>query len=130
MNLLASLKTNIGWPAVIGAVVAYYGTIVFYRLFLHPLSRFPGPKLAAISRWYEAYYDVVLGGQYTVKIAELHKKYGPIIRISPHEIHVIDPSFFEKLYRSDGRWDKYSWTYDAFGAKTSTIFGSGIFLLS
>ncbi|EGD95987.1 hypothetical protein TESG_03448 [Trichophyton tonsurans CBS 112818] len=115
---------NIGWPAVIGAVVAYYGTLVFYRLILHPLSRFPGPKLAAISRWYEAYYDVVLGGQYTVKIAELHKKYGPIIRISPHEIHVIDPSFFEKLYRSDGRWDKYSWTYDAFGAKMSTIFGS------
>lgn len=76
MNLLASLKMNIGWPAVIGAVVAYYGTLVFYRLILHPLSRFPGPKLAAISRWYEAYYDVVLGGQYTVKIAELHKKYG------------------------------------------------------
>lgn len=76
MNLLAPLKMNIGWPAVIGAVVAYYGTLVFYRLFLHPLSRFPGPKLAAISRWYEAYYDVVLGGQYTVKIAELHRKYG------------------------------------------------------
>lgn len=76
MNLLASLKTNIGWPAVIGVAVAYYGTLVFYRLFLHPLSRFPGPKLAAISRWYEAYYDVVLGGQYTVKIAELHQKYG------------------------------------------------------
>ncbi|EFR02013.1 trichodiene oxygenase [Nannizzia gypsea CBS 118893] len=118
------MEMNISWLAFVGAVIAYYGTLIFYRLFLHPLARFPGPKIAAISRWYEAYYDVVLGGQYTAKIAELHKKYGPIIRISPYELHVIDPVFFEKLYRSDGRWDKYSWTYDAFGAKTSTIFGA------
>jgi cytochrome P450 len=24
----------------------------------------------------------------------------------------------------DGRWDKYAWTYDAFGARDSTAFGS------
>ncbi|KAF2269980.1 cytochrome P450 [Lojkania enalia] len=118
------MESAISWRMLVGAVIAYYGTLVFYRLFLHPLSRFPGPKLAAISRWYEAYYDVVLGGQYTSKIAELHRTYGPIIRISPYELHVIDPAFFETLYRTDGRWHKYSWAYDAFGAKGSTIFGS------
>lgn len=64
------------WRLLVGVVLAYYGTLAFYRLFLHPLARFPGPKLATISRWYEAYYDVVLGGQYTSKIAELHKIYG------------------------------------------------------
>jgi hypothetical protein len=26
--------------------------------------------------WYEFYYDVVLGGQYTFKIKELHQQYG------------------------------------------------------
>jgi hypothetical protein len=66
----------LSWGNVVGAIVAYYGTLVFYRLFLHPLARFPGPRLAAISRWYEGYYDVVQRGQYTLKIAELHKKYG------------------------------------------------------
>ncbi|KAL9622226.1 MAG: hypothetical protein Q9160_003409 [Pyrenula sp. 1 TL-2023] len=116
------MASILSWPAIFGAVIAYYGTIVFYRLFLDPLVRFPGPKLAAISRWYEAYYDVVLGGQYTTKIAEVHGIYGPIIRISPYELHVIDPAFFETLYRMDGRWNKYAWTYDAFGAKSSTIF--------
>lgn len=54
----------------------YFPSIAIHRLFFHPLARFPGPKLAAVSRWYEAYYDVICDGQYTFKIAELHKKYG------------------------------------------------------
>lgn len=62
-----------------GAVAAYYITMVFYRLFLHPLAPFPGPRLAAISRWYEGYYDVVLDGQYTSKIRELHAIYGTVL---------------------------------------------------
>ncbi|KAI1392440.1 trichodiene oxygenase [Hypoxylon trugodes] len=118
------MEFGITWDVLITAVVVYYGSLALYRLLFHPLAGFPGPKLAAVSRWYEAYYDVVLGGKYTAKIAELHKIYGPIIRISPYELHVIDPEFFETLYRMDGRWDKYAWTYDAFGAKRSTIFGS------
>ncbi|KAF2704078.1 trichodiene oxygenase [Pleomassaria siparia CBS 279.74] len=118
------MEFNINWPIFVGAAIAYYCTLAFYRLFLHPLARFPGPRIAAVSRWYEGYYDVILGGQYTSKIQELHTIYGPIIRISPYELHVIDPEFFDTLYRTDGRWNKYSWAYDAFGAKNSTIFGS------
>lgn len=71
-----SINSLLTWRNILAAVIVYYGTLVFYRLFLHPLARFPGPRLAAISRWYEAYYDVLQGGQYTRKIAELHKTYG------------------------------------------------------
>lgn len=49
---------------------------VFYRLYLSPLAKFPGPKLAAATLWYEFYYDNILKGQYTFKIMDLHKKYG------------------------------------------------------
>ncbi|KAI0798292.1 trichodiene oxygenase [Xylaria sp. FL0064] len=93
------------WSTVVAVVVVYYGTLVFYRLFLHPLARFPD-------------------GKYTSKIRQLHVKYGPIIRISPYELHVADPAFYDSLYRMGGRWDKYAWTYDAFGARRSTVFGS------
>lgn len=58
------------------AILVYLLTLASYRLFFHPLSKFPGPKLAAITQHYEAYYDVVRNGQYTFKIAELHEKYG------------------------------------------------------
>ncbi|KAI1295181.1 trichodiene oxygenase [Xylaria venustula] len=101
--------------------LVYLAGIIFYRLTLHPLSRFPGPKLAAITRWYEAYYDVILDGQYTSRIKELHEKYGPIIRISPYEVHVHDPTFLNTLYNHDVM-KKYAWSYDAHRARGSTAF--------
>jgi hypothetical protein len=47
-----------------------------YSVYFGPLSKFPGPKLAAAGLWYEFYYDVICQGNYSFKIKELHKKYG------------------------------------------------------
>ncbi|KAL9084937.1 MAG: hypothetical protein Q9165_007803 [Trypethelium subeluteriae] len=92
------------------------------RLVLSPISRFPGPKLAALSFWYEFYYDVVKGGRYTWKIRELHDEYGPIIRINPYEIHVDDPAFYPDLYTgSTGKRDKWQWSMNMFGMKCATF---------
>ncbi len=85
-----TLRSYLSWQHLAEAAVVYYGSVVAYRLLLSPLARFPGPKLAAVSRWYEAYYDVVLDGQYTFKIAEMHKKYGELVIPSDAR----DPSFF------------------------------------
>ena len=51
-------------PAVILAWVAasYVAVLILYRFFLSPLAKIPGPKLAALTYWYECYYgEVVLG---------------------------------------------------------------------
>ncbi|KAF4624479.1 hypothetical protein G7Y89_g13693 [Cudoniella acicularis] len=71
---------------------------IIYRLFLSPLSRIPGPKLAALTSWYECYYDIFQPAQYVFKIKELHEKYGPIIRITPREISISDLSFLDTIY--------------------------------
>ena len=67
---------------LIFAFITYFASLAFYRLLLHPLANFPGPRLAALTRYYEAYYDVVQNGQYTFKIAELHRKYRTMADLS------------------------------------------------
>ncbi|KAI1361848.1 cytochrome P450 [Xylaria arbuscula] len=97
-------------------------TVVIYRLTLHPLSRFPGPKVAAATRYFEGYYDAIQNGKYTHKIAKMHGEYGtPIIRISPHELHISDAGYFDALYNREGRWNKYDWAYNAHGTPLSTL---------
>ncbi len=65
-------------------LLVYALCISVWRLCLGPLAGFPGPKLAALTLWYECYYDVFksAGGMYIWKIEEMHKKYGNILPIS------------------------------------------------
>lgn len=58
------------------ALVLYtvYGAI--YRLYLSPIAKFPGRKLAALTLWYEFYYDVVKRGSYVWEIGKMHEEYG------------------------------------------------------
>ena len=46
------------------------------RLYLHPLARVPGNKLAALTHLYECYYDAVLEGKFIWKLEEFHQQYG------------------------------------------------------
>ncbi|KAJ2981915.1 hypothetical protein NQ176_g1730 [Zarea fungicola] len=51
-------------------------------------------------RNYEAYYNNWKGGKYIYQIQQMHDRYGPIIRISPSDLHVNDPDFYDILYPS------------------------------
>lgn len=69
-----------------GAVCAYGLYLIgllFYRLWLSPLAKFPGPKLAAATAWYEFYYDAICHGKYTFEIGKMHKEYGQILHLPP-----------------------------------------------
>ncbi|GMF87684.1 unnamed protein product [Aspergillus oryzae] len=103
------------------ALAIYTASLAIYRLFLSPLAKFPGPTLAALTGWYEVFFDVLLGGQFMWEIERLHGKYGPIVRINPHELHIKDPDYYNTLYAGPTRRrDKYLW-FLSVGAPTSTF---------
>ena len=86
------------------AALAYIVTLACYRIYFHPISHIPGPKLAAFTYWYQSYYDLwPHSGRFLWKTAELHEQYGPIIRIGPNEVQIKDPEFYNEMYPSGNR---------------------------
>ncbi|KAG4434747.1 hypothetical protein IFR05_009773 [Cadophora sp. M221] len=88
------------FTAIILSYFMYLIGVAIHRLYFSQYAKFPGPKLAALTYGYMFYYDAIAGeGQYMYKIKDLHEEYdSPIIRISPHELHIIDPDFYELLF--------------------------------
>lgn len=78
-------------------VLSYFGLLV-YRLFFHPLAKYPGPKLHALSRapWL---YKSLFQGSMARDAAELHKKYGPIVRVAPNGLAVDGAIGFPQIYQ-------------------------------
>ncbi|EDR02822.1 uncharacterized protein LACBIDRAFT_253742 [Laccaria bicolor S238N-H82] len=89
---------------LMASAATYLVFMTVYWLFFHPLSKVPGPKLAAISGLYMAYYDIVMLGGMVDQLEVLHEKYGRV---------------FDQIYRS--RFTKEAWFYDAFLASESSF---------
>ena len=73
---LPSLQQGVFTTAV--GLLLYTLVLVVYNLYFHPLSRFPGPRGAACTRWWLAYMELGRGISLSTLRAELHKKYGTV----------------------------------------------------
>ena len=82
-----------------------------YRLAFHPLAKFPGPKLAAATSLYGAFYDLRPRTSYVKKFSRLHDRYGtpslirhreelteagPIVRVWPNHLHINDMEAYDQ----------------------------------
>lgn len=59
-----------------GVFVLWRMLIITQRLFFHPLSSFPGPKIAGASTVYRMYYSIWKDGEMVAQIKRLHERYG------------------------------------------------------
>ena len=64
-------------------LLSYALVSVIYNLFFHPLSRFPGPRGAACTKWWLAYWELGRGVSLSTLREELHQKYGTFFFFFP-----------------------------------------------
>lgn len=83
---------TVAWAAL--AVALYTALLLIYRLYFHPLARFPGPKIAAATHWWECIQDLFAGqgGQYMNQVEQMHDDYGS--SSDPKPIPLIPPPSF------------------------------------
>jgi cytochrome P450 len=104
--------------AIAATLVAAF---LFYQLcrslFFSPLARIPGPKSFAITRWRLAYEDY--RGTRTRKIFELHKRYGPVVRVGPTEVSFNSTSALRAIYGAGSGFERTSFyhMFEAYGRK-------------
>jgi hypothetical protein len=98
-------------PFIVAVVIL---AIAIRRLYFHPLSKVPGPKLAAVTSLYYTFHE--FRGDRHFFVDRLHRRYGPIVRIGPNYISASDPAAVKEIY-GVGSWDKPrgGW-YTHFGA--------------
>jgi cytochrome P450 len=92
-------------------------------LFLHPLSRVPGPKFYAFTKWRLARDD---WGQRTRTIHALHEQYGPVVRISPTEVHFNSITALRAIYGAGSGFERTGFyaMFNAYGKRNLFTFPS------
>lgn len=112
-------------PFLAGAVLI---AILIYRhilepLFFSPLSRIPGPKSYALTKWRLAWDE--WQGNRTRSIHDLHTQYGLVVRIGPNEVHFNTPSALRTIYGAGSGFARTEFyrMFDVYGKQNVFTFG-------
>lgn len=101
---LASLTFANALKHLLGVCTLYYVGWIIYTRFFHPLKDFPGPFLASVSNWW-FWHSVRYGIAENTQLP-LHKKYGPVVRITPSELSLANASALDIVYGPKQKWKK------------------------
>ncbi|KAH9207407.1 cytochrome P450 oxidoreductase [Leptodontidium sp. 2 PMI_412] len=94
----------------------YLVSVAIYNRYFHPLKDFPGPFWASItSLWYYRSIITIRHDDYQL---EIHRKYGPMVRLAPGHIQIADPTAIDTIYGAKQNFLK-SHFYLPFDAKIS-----------
>lgn len=95
-------------------------------LFVSTLSKVPGPKWFALTKWRLAYED--WKGTRTRMIDQLHGRYGPVVRIGPHEVSFNSLASLRTIYGPGSQYGRTSFyrMFDVYGTQNLFTFHSTI----
>ncbi|KAI0205898.1 isotrichodermin C-15 hydroxylase [Astrocystis sublimbata] len=98
-------------PVVAGLVLIYIVGLVVYRVFFHPLAKYPGPLLAKITDAYQLYH--AWRGDRHLEFWRMHERYGKIVRFGPNSLSFNSNSALKDIYGFKTNVRKAAF-YDAF----------------
>ncbi|KAI5196097.1 hypothetical protein AUEXF2481DRAFT_82887 [Aureobasidium subglaciale EXF-2481] len=76
--------------------IVYSTGIIFYNLFLHPLSKYPGSWIYTSTPFARLWLHI--SGREPFVVSNMHKRYGTIVRIAPNELSFIDEQAWKDIY--------------------------------
>lgn len=81
--------------------------LIIYNVFFHPLSKYPGPILAAATPIPFAYR--VFNGRGVDWLQYLHERYGKVVRVRPNELSYADSRAWPDIFSNRPLLPKPSW---------------------
>ena len=95
------------------ALFAYLLALITYRVYLHPLAKYPGPLWAKITDLYSTYH--AWKGDRHLEFWRCHEKYGNIVRFGPNSVSFNTNTALKDIYGFKGNVRKSDF-YSAFPA--------------
>ncbi|CRG91768.1 putative sterigmatocystin biosynthesis P450 monooxygenase STCB [Talaromyces islandicus] len=86
------------------------------------LSAIPGPWLSKWTGALTTYYWFI--GQRAQYVDSLHRRYGPIVRVSPTEVAINDITAIKQIHKVGGPFMKSNWYYDLTTAAVNNVFNT------
>lgn len=86
----------LGLWAILSLAFAYFVSLAIYRIYFHPLSKYPGPLLCKLTSLVWTYHFSV--GDIIKWNDDLHTKYGETVRLGPNRLSFITPRAWKDIY--------------------------------
>ncbi|KAI5920170.1 isotrichodermin C-15 hydroxylase [Camillea tinctor] len=96
---------------VVACGLIYTTGLVVYRVFFHPLAKYPGPFLAKITDAYQLYH--AWKGDRHLEFWRMHQKYGRVVRFGPNSVSFNSNAALKDIYGFRANVRKAPF-YDAF----------------
>ncbi|KAI1771087.1 isotrichodermin C-15 hydroxylase [Hypoxylon cercidicola] len=93
------------------SVLIYIVGLIVYRVFFHPLAKYPGPFIAKITDAYQLYH--AWKGDRHLEFWRLHERYGKVVRFGPNSISFNSNTALKDIYGFKSNVRKAEF-YDAF----------------
>ncbi|KAI0418819.1 isotrichodermin C-15 hydroxylase [Xylaria grammica] len=109
--MMASAHIGYLLPGAVALVLIYAVGLVVYRVFFHPLAKYPGPLLAKITDAYQLYH--AWKGDRHLEFWRNHERYGKIVRFGPNSLSFNSNGALKDIYGFKANVRKAAF-YDAF----------------